>query len=190
MPERTGSRSGAVAPRNVYNSKDKRYVAVSASTQSMAERLFAVLGQPELIHDVRFRTNSDRLRNVDQLDEIIQSWIAERSQDECLDIFTKAEVTAGQVCDVRELIEDQHVRSREALIEFPDEDAGTILMHNIVPRLSQTPGAVRRAAPDLGADTLAVLSEVGYTAEQIAELAHRGVVGIERKKQKDKRPPA
>jgi crotonobetainyl-CoA:carnitine CoA-transferase CaiB-like acyl-CoA transferase len=190
MPERTGSRSGAVAPRNVYNSKDKRYVAVSASTQSMAERLFAVLGQPELIHDVRFRTNSDRLRNVDQLDEFIQSWIAERSQDECLDIFTKAEVTAGQVCDVRELIEDQHVRSREALIEFPDEDAGTILMHNIVPRLSQTPGAVRRAAPDLGADTLAVLSEVGYTAEQIAELARRGVVGIERKKQKDKRPPA
>jgi crotonobetainyl-CoA:carnitine CoA-transferase CaiB-like acyl-CoA transferase len=187
IPERTGSRSGAVAPRNVYYSKDERYVAVSASTQSMTERLFAVIGQPELTFDVRFRTNSDRLRNVDQLDKIIQAWIAERSRDECLDILTKAEVTAGQVYDVRELIDDQHVKSRGALIEIPDEDAGTILMHNIVPRLSHTPGAIRRRAPDLGSDTEAVLSEIGYSPEQTAELANRGVVGIKKKESQRQR---
>jgi crotonobetainyl-CoA:carnitine CoA-transferase CaiB-like acyl-CoA transferase len=177
IPERTGSRSGAVAPRNVYCSKDERYVAVSASTQSMAERLFVAIGQPELIHDARFRSNSDRLKNVDQLDKIIQTWIGGRNRDECLNIFRTAEVTAGQVYDVRQLIEDQHVKTREALIEFPDEHAGTILMHNIVPRLSSTPGALRRAAPELGCDTEAVLAEIGYSVERIAELANRGVIG-------------
>jgi crotonobetainyl-CoA:carnitine CoA-transferase CaiB-like acyl-CoA transferase len=178
IPERTGSRSGAVAPRNVYYSKDERCLVVSASTQSMAERLFAAIGRPELIYDPRFRTNSDRLRNVDQLDNIIQTWIVERSRDECLNILGMAEVTAGQVYNVRELIEDEHVRTREALIEFPDEHAGAILMHNIVPRLSDTPGAIRRPAPELGSDSEAVLSQIGYSAEQIAKLVNCGVVGI------------
>ena len=186
IPERTGSRSGAVAPRNVYYSKDERCLAVSASTQSMAERLFAAIGRPELIYDPRFRTNSDRLRNVDQLDNIIQAWIVERSRDECLNILWMAEVTAGQVYNVRELIEDEHVRTREALIEFPDEHAGAILMHNIVPRLSDTPGAIRRPAPELGSDLEAVLSQIGYSAEQITKLVNCGVVGIpERYPQKE-----
>jgi formyl-CoA transferase len=180
IPERTGSRSGAVAPRNVYCSEDGRYVAVSGSTQSMVERLFTAIGQPELIDDVRFRTNSDRLRNVDQLDNIIATWVAARSRDECLEILGMADVTVGQVYDVRELIEDLHVRTREALIEVPDEQAGTILMHNIVPRLSDTPGAIRRPAPQLGCDSEAVLREIGYSPEQTAELVNRGIVGLMR----------
>ena len=90
-------------------------------------------------------------------------------------------MAAGRAGDavgpMRQLIEDQHVKTREALIEFPDEHAGTILMHNIVPRLSSTPGALRRAAPELGCDTEAVLAEIGYSVEKIAELANRGVIG-------------
>jgi crotonobetainyl-CoA:carnitine CoA-transferase CaiB-like acyl-CoA transferase len=178
VPLRTGSRSAVVAPRNIYRSKEGLYVAVSASTQSMAERLFAAIGQRGLIHDPRFRTNSDRLRHVGQLDDIIQSWMAERSRDEVLKVLHAASVTVGQVYDVSQLVDDEHVRTREALIEVPDEEAGTILMHNIIPRLSGTPGALQRPAPELGRDTEAVLREIGYTPGDIAKLVAAGIVTL------------
>jgi crotonobetainyl-CoA:carnitine CoA-transferase CaiB-like acyl-CoA transferase len=175
-PARTGSRSLTTAPRNVYATKDGRYVAISASMQSMAERVFAAIGRPELIEDPRFRTNTDRVANIDAVDGIVQDWIAARTQKEVLALFEAADVTAGPVYDMGQLVEDEHVRAREIIVEMPDAEAGKILMHNIIPRLSATPGALRRPAPALGADTEAVLAEAGYNASRIAALAAKGVI--------------
>jgi crotonobetainyl-CoA:carnitine CoA-transferase CaiB-like acyl-CoA transferase len=132
-------------------------VALSASTQGMAERLFRAIGRPDMIDDPRFRTNSDRLDNAAALDAAIQAFVGARTLAENLAFFEKAEVTVGPVYDAARFADDPHVRARGILVEVPDRERGTLPMHDVVPRLSRTPGAIRKAAPDLGADEAEIL---------------------------------
>jgi crotonobetainyl-CoA:carnitine CoA-transferase CaiB-like acyl-CoA transferase len=147
---RTGSRSTTSAPRNVYRSKDGRYVALSASTQKMAERTFRAIGRPDLVDDARYRTNADRVKNAAELDAIIGAFVAERTQQENVAFFEKAEVTIGPIYDSAQILEDPHFIEREILADYPDGDMGLFPMHHVVPRLLGTPGAIRSPAPKLG----------------------------------------
>jgi crotonobetainyl-CoA:carnitine CoA-transferase CaiB-like acyl-CoA transferase len=176
LPLRTGNRSETSAPRNVYTTADGGYVAISASIQSMAERLFGTIGRPELADDPRFRTNADRLRHNEELDLIIQAWIGGHDQAECLRVLAAEGVTAGPVYDAAGLAADPHVLAREVLVDLPDAETGSILAHNITPRLDTTPGRLRRPAPAIGADSRAVLRESGMTDAEIDALIHQGVV--------------
>ncbi len=160
---RNGNQSTHAAPRNIYACADGHYVAMSGSMQTMAERIFHTIGRPDLIDDPRFRTNDDRLANRDALDAIIGAFIAKRSRDENLALFDGAGVTVGPVCSVAELIDHPYVVGREIMLEPPDPD-GSLPMHNVVTRLSATPGSIRRAAPALGEDTEAVLAELDAMA--------------------------
>ena len=150
VPPRSGNRASITAPRNIYATADKGWVALSASTQGLAERLFRSIGRDDMIEDLRFRTNSARLDNVDAVDEAIQDFIGRRTLAENLAFFEKAEVTVGPVYDPPGFEADPHVKARGVLVEVPDKDMGTVPMHDVVPRLSRTPGAIRIGAPDLG----------------------------------------
>lgn len=176
VPPRLGSRSSTTAPRNIYPCRDGKFVALSASMQSMAERLFETIGRADLTTDPRFATNSARVANNDQLDPIVAEFMARHSQAENLEIFERAGVTVGPVSDPADLSTDPFVREREALITVPDDEMGALPMHNIVARLSGTPGGFRSPAPDLGAHTHAVLESIGLNAEQISALKNQGVV--------------
>src|ERR1700729_1302087 len=167
-PQRTGSRSLTTSPRNVYATKDGRYIAISASIQAMAERVFRAIGKPEMIDDPRFRTNTDRVRNIDECDGAVAAFIAARTLDENMAIFQAAEVTASPVYEIDQLIADEHIQARGVLVEAPDDEMGSVLMHNVIPRLSATPGRIRRPAPTLGQHTREMLVAIGYSAEQIA----------------------
>jgi crotonobetainyl-CoA:carnitine CoA-transferase CaiB-like acyl-CoA transferase len=160
VPPRSGNRASITAPRNIYRTKDDGWVALSASTQDMAERLFRAIGRADMIDDPRFRTNSDRLDHVDEVDAVIQDFIGQRTLAENLDFFEKAEVTVGPVYDPPGFMADPHVVGRGVLVEMPDADMGSVPMHNVVPRLSRTPGAIRRAAPGLGADENEVFGSI------------------------------
>ena len=175
-PQRTGSRSLTTSPRNVYATKDGRYIAISASIQAMAERVFRAIGKPEMIDDPRFRTNTDRVRNIDECDGAVAAFIAERTLDDAMAVFQAAEVTANPVYEIDQLIADEHIEARGVIVEAPDDEAGSVLMHNVIPRLSDTPGKLRRPAPTLGQHTGEVLDAIGYSAERIAGLAADGVV--------------
>jgi formyl-CoA transferase len=173
---RNGSRSPSAAPRNVYRTADGEWVALSATTQGMTERLFHAIGRSDMVGDARFRDNQARLLNVDALDEAIQQFVGARTRDEVLRHFGAAEVTMGPLMDARQLLDDTFVRERQALVAVDDPDAGTLPMHNVVPRFSRTPGAVRQAAPALGADTADLLLELGVPADEAAVLRRDGVV--------------
>jgi crotonobetainyl-CoA:carnitine CoA-transferase CaiB-like acyl-CoA transferase len=175
-PPRTGSRSLTTSPRNVYATKDGRYIAISASIQAMAERVFRAIGKPEMIDDPRFRTNTDRVRHIDECDGAVADFIAQRTLDEAMAVFRAAEVTANPVYEIDQLVGDEHIQERGVIVEAPDDEAGSVLMHNVIPRLSATPGKLRHPAPALGQHTREVLGEIGYTAERIAALAADGVV--------------
>jgi formyl-CoA transferase len=175
-PQRTGSRSLTTSPRNVYATKDGRYIAISASIQVMAERLFRAIGRADMIDDPRFRTNTDRVRNIEVCDGTVAAFIAQRTLDENMSIFRNAEVTASPVYEIDQLIADEHVQARGVIVEAPDDEMGTVLMHNIIPRLSGTPGRLRHPAPRLGQHTREVLREIGYSEPRIAALAADDVI--------------
>jgi formyl-CoA transferase len=175
---RTGSRSTNTAPRNAYQTKDGGWVCLSASTQGMTEKLLNSIGRPELIDDPRFRTNADRLANIDAIDGIVAAFIGERTTAENLAHFDKAGVTIGPIMDAADLSEDGYVAAREAMVEVPDEDIGWLPMHGDVPRMSGTPGILARPAPKLGehnAEILAsVLSEDERRALEASGVIHAG----------------
>jgi len=147
---RVGSRSTNSAPRNVYKCKDGKYVALSASTEKMAQRLFAAIGHPDLLKNALFRTNADRVAHAEQLDLIVGAFIARRDQAENVLFFEQAEVTIGPVYDIAQIVEDPHVVEREILTDYPDADMGDLPMHHPVPRFLQTPASIRMPAPHLG----------------------------------------
>jgi formyl-CoA transferase len=173
---RTGSRSTNTAPRNAYRCKDGLYVALSASTQKMAERTLRAVGRPELIDDPRYRTNAERVKNAADLDAIIGAFVAQRSQPDNVAFFEKAEVTIGPIYDVSQIVEDPHFVEREILADYPDEDMGAFPMHHVVPRLGGTPGAIRSPAPKLGQHNRELLFELGFDEKKCNELVNRGVV--------------
>src|SRR5262249_7028305 len=105
---RVGSGSNTTAPRNVYRCSDGKYVAMSASMQNMAKRVFAVIGRPEMIEDERFKTNTARVRHRPLLDEIVGAWFAGRTRDEALAIMRDNEVTVGPVYNIDDAVEDAH----------------------------------------------------------------------------------
>lgn len=157
----TGSRSSNSAPRNAYRCRDGKFVSLSGSTQSMAERIFNAIGRPDLILDPRFRTNADRLNNVAALDEVIGAFIAGFDQTDLVALMEKAEVTVGPIYDIGQIMVDPHVVEREILADYPDAEIGSLPMHHVVPRMSETPGSIRYPAPRLGEHNRALLGELG-----------------------------
>jgi crotonobetainyl-CoA:carnitine CoA-transferase CaiB-like acyl-CoA transferase len=174
---RMGSRCTIQAPRDVYRTRDGKWVALSTGTQGMAERLFRAIGRPELNQDPRFATGAARLENREAVEAIVAAFIAERTLAEALAFFEAAEVTVGQVCDEADLAGHPFVAEREVLIEVEDPRAGAIPMHNIVPRLEATPGALRSPAPALGEHNRAILEGLGYGRDEIERLTEQGVLG-------------
>jgi crotonobetainyl-CoA:carnitine CoA-transferase CaiB-like acyl-CoA transferase len=176
VKQRMGSSSNTSSPRNAYPTRDGKWIALSASIQSMAERVFRVIGREDMIDDPRFRTNPDRVKHREQVDEILGGWIKARDQAEVLEIFGREEVTASGIYDIRDIITNEHFRDREVLVDLPDKDLGNAPMHNIIPRLSATPGTFRLPAPELGEHNAALLGELGIDGGGLAELKDRDVI--------------
>ena len=151
-------------------------MCLSASVQSVAERLFHAIGRPELIDDPRFATNEARVRHDDVLDPIVADYIAALTQEEALAHFSAADVTVGPICDIADLMEHPYVVERGVLTSFPDGEIGSMPMHHVSPRLEGTPGAIHSPAPGLGEHTDAVLAGLGLDPEAVAALRGRGVV--------------
>lgn len=175
---RTGSRSETTSPRNVFRTKDGRYIGISASIQAMAERLLRAIGCEEMISDPRFRTNTDRVRYAAECEAPIAEFIAARTLDENMAAFAAAEVTAAPVYDIDQFLADPHVIEREVVVDVPDEQTGSLIMHNIIPRLSDTPGRIRHRAPKLGEHTAEILGQFGIDRTTLETLARDGVIGL------------
>jgi crotonobetainyl-CoA:carnitine CoA-transferase CaiB-like acyl-CoA transferase len=184
MRSRTGSRSTTAAPRNAYRTGDGRWVCLSASTQAMTERLFRAIGRPELVEEPRYRTNAERVKNAAELDAIIGAFIGRMTLAENLEFFDRHEVTVGPIYDISQIMEDPHVLAREMVVDLPDDEMGAIPMHCVVPRLSATPGAIRRPAPGLGEHNAEVLGALGMSREDLMRLERADVIyqGRQRKR--------
>jgi crotonobetainyl-CoA:carnitine CoA-transferase CaiB-like acyl-CoA transferase len=131
-----------------------------------------------MITDPRFRTNSDRVRNAEACEAPIVAFIAARSLGENMEVFERAEVTAAPVYDIDQFIADPQVTAREILVDVPDPEMGRLPMHNVPPRLSHTPGRLRRPAPALGEHTAEILGTLGLGRDEIQGLAREGIIRL------------
>ena len=176
IPPRMGNRSNVAAPRGIYKTKDNKFVSLSASMQSMWEKLAITIGAEELIKDPRFITNSDRLSSQDDLDDVISNFIKKFDRDPLLKVFSKEGITVGPVVDISEIIAHPYILDRNILIEHYNNEYGNILMHQAFPRLSKTPGKVKSSAPSIGENTNNILKEIGLTKSQIDKLRDNKII--------------
>jgi len=174
VKERSGSASNTVSPRNVYECRDGKFVALSGSTQTVAMRIFDIIGRPDMKTDPRFSTNVERVRHRALVDAAVASWFTERDRAEALATMRAAGATVGPVYDIADIAEDAHFAERRIIVDVEDQDNGSLPMHNILPRLSATPGVWRRPAPALGEHTGDILKEAGVAESDIASILANG----------------
>jgi crotonobetainyl-CoA:carnitine CoA-transferase CaiB-like acyl-CoA transferase len=173
---RTGSSAPFTSPRNTYKSKDGRWLGMSASAQSIAERVMRIIGRPELVDEPWFADHTGRLEHDDELNELIGAWMAQHTTEEIVAAFEAAEGAIAPVMSIADIFEDPHYLARETVTTVEHPKLGPLKMQNTIPRFERTPGKIRTAGPELGADTASVLAELGYEAEDIDSLVAAGII--------------
>jgi crotonobetainyl-CoA:carnitine CoA-transferase CaiB-like acyl-CoA transferase len=176
LRERNGSRSKNSGPRGCYRTKEGRWIAVSGSTPKMAERFLQSYGLGDLLEDPRFANNEARVENSDALDAQVANAIAARTLDENLDIINRNALTAVAEQTVADIEADPHWRARQLLVDVQN-GAGTVRMHNVVPRFDGTPGDIRWPGGALGEHNRDIyIDELGLNCEDLRRLEGSGVI--------------
>jgi len=165
IKQRVGSASNTASPRNVYRCADGSYVALSGSTQSVARRIFEIIGRPEMNADPRFASNSERVKHRELVDAAIGAWFATRERDAALAEMRAAGATVGPVYTIADALDDPHFQEREIVVALDDAEFGDMPVHNVTPRLSETPGGFRRPAPALDENGPELLAELGFDSQ-------------------------
>jgi len=176
-PQRTGNHFPDAAPRNLYRAADGTWIAVSATSQRVFERLAMAIGRPDLMEDARFRDNAARVEHREELDAIISGWIAARSPEEILTRLDQSGAVAGPVYDVARILGDPQYAARENVITMRDPDLGVIRMVGVVPKFSRTPGEVTHSGPRLGEHNREIYGDwLGLDDDAMSRLAEEGVL--------------
>ena len=170
-----GSALPGIAPSNAYPCQDG-WVLVAGNGDSIFKRLMLAIGRADLAAAPDLADNAGRVARVDEIDAAIGAWTEPRTVQAVLDALAAARVPAGKVYTARDIAEDPHYRAREMIVAQRTRDGDVVEVPGVVPKLSVTPGTLRRSAPYLGDDTDAVLRELGLDAAQIAALRQRGIV--------------
>ena len=173
---RTGNRSGNNAPRNTYRTADGHWVAVSTSSQSIAERVVALVGRPELVDEAWFSTGRSRAEHADELDDAVGSWIAARTRTEVVEAFEQAQAAVAPVYTAADIVEDPQLNALGTIHRLDDADLGPMAMQGPLFRLSDTPPQIRHTGRAPGADTDSALALLGLDVDEIAALRTAGVI--------------
>jgi crotonobetainyl-CoA:carnitine CoA-transferase CaiB-like acyl-CoA transferase len=176
IQERTGNRSNNNAPRNTYQTKDGKWVAISTSAQNIAERVMRLVGRPEFIEEPWFQKGSERAKHADELDEAVGDWISERTTDEVVKAFEEANAAITPIYNIEDIMQDPQYQALASIITVEDPELGPIKMQNVLFRLSETPGEVKWSGPQLGEHNEEVYGELGIDEERLEELKAEGVV--------------
>lgn len=164
------------APRNLYQTKDGKWVAVSAGS-GIHKRVFLAIGREDLANDPGLDTPEGRLDRIDEIDLEIESWIRERTAEAVLAAFDKYDAPAGPVYTIDEIFSDPHYQARGAIVSLPDPDLGRVRFQNVVPKLSRTPGAIAWPGRLPGDDNTWFFHErLGLAKDEIERLERSGAI--------------
>jgi crotonobetainyl-CoA:carnitine CoA-transferase CaiB-like acyl-CoA transferase len=174
---RTGSRFDASAPRNCYRTRDGQWLAMSSASPRMAQRVFAVVGRPDLAADPVYYSPASRAAHGDAIDKVVSDWVAQRTLAEALQIFEANECAVAPVYDAGALMADRHLIARGTFPVTTDPDLGSVRVQAPTARLSATPGRIDYLGPALGAHNEAVYRGLlGLGETELSELHAHGTI--------------
>lgn len=175
--ERTGAILPNIAPSNVYPTKDGLMLVIGANQDGVFKRLAEAMGQPELAQDTRYKTHTARGQNQQELDDRIAAWTRTVDADTLEQLMEKHAIPAGRIYRAPEMLSDPHFKARQSIVTVMHKTFGELAMQNVAPRLSDTPGRVRHAGPDLGEHNGEILGGVlGIKPVDLERLTTAGVV--------------
>ena len=174
-PAPTGNDHPVSSPYGLFHAADGD-VAVAPSTTPILRRFLGTLGLAQVLDDPRFDTNDKRIANRATLNAMVDEVMQGDTQESWIARLNAAGVPCGRVQSLAEVVEDPQVAAQEMVLDVPHPGHGTVRMTGFPVKFSDTPCQVRHPAPDLGADTDAVLAEAGYSAAEIAALREGGVI--------------
>ena len=181
VANRSGSAFPGSAPNNLYPTGDQGFIHITGFHDAVFKRLVTVMERPELLVDPRFATAVDRAKNHTAIDEIVAQWTTQHTAAQLEELLLAAEVPVGKIYSVADIFNDAHFRAREMLVDAPDDDLGTIKLVAPVPKLSRTPGHIRKSGGRVGQDTSRVLTDVlGFSNEEIRSLERERVIFCDR----------
>ena len=181
IANRTGSRLAESTPNNLYPTGDGDFIHITAMANSLFRRLVEAMGRPDLAEDPRFAKALQRNSNAEALDRIISDWTRAHGREDIERRLEAAGVPATRIFTIADIFKDPHYAARRSLVSAADGQLGTVAMAGVVPRLSETPGAVQHAGRAIGEDTHTVLAEVlGYDNDKVARLQRSGVIACAR----------
>jgi len=171
-----GSALPGIAPSNAYLCKDGAYVLIAGNGDSIFKRLMTAIGYPAMANNPEFSDNTGRVKHIVQIDDAIGAWALLHNVDEVLQVLEQAKVPAGKIYTAADIAQDPHFRARDMLLSQIDAHGDELLVPGIVPKLSRTPGELKRVAPEIGQDNEVVLRGIGLSQEQINQLYQLGIV--------------
>lgn len=174
--ERSGASLPGIAPSNTYTTRDGGYVVIGANGDSIFKRMMIAIGREDLANDPDLAQNDGRALRSDELDDVISAWCGNRDLDDVMTVLDLAEVPAGKIYDIADIVKDVHFRARGMIEEARLDDGRALKIPGIVPKLSDTPGITRWLGPELGEHNQSVLGSLGYDEERISDLRRRGIV--------------
>lgn len=176
IPIRQGNQVPHTVPRNVYQTSDGHWVALSASTPNVSNRVAKIIGRPDLLEQPWYGTHSGRVEHRDEVDTLVSDWIGARTRDEVLSKFDEGNGAIAAVYSVADIAKDPHYQYRESFTTVMHEEHGPITMQNLIARLESSPGEVRFPGAALGQHNNEVYSALGISPERIAALAKAEVI--------------
>lgn len=175
--ERTGAILPNVSPSNVFDTADDKLLLIAANQDTVFKRLAAVMGRPELAADERYATHAARGANMIELDSMINDWTRTVPLKELEQLLNDNGVPCGLIYKAADMLEDEHFKAREAIVDVAHPEFGTMKMQNVAPKLSETPGSIRHAGPELGEHNSYVFDELlNLSAETKKDYRERGIL--------------
>jgi formyl-CoA transferase len=151
------------APNSVYPTRDGEWLAIGGNSQSIFRRLVTLMGKPELADDPRFVTNQTRAANAKELDALIEAWTRTQDLQAVNAALAEAGVPAGPVMSIEAIAADPQFQARGALASVPDDDGTPVATYGTIPRFTEHPLRLERAAGRIGRDQESVLRELGLS---------------------------
>ncbi|MBC3963812.1 CaiB/BaiF CoA transferase family protein [Pseudomonas simiae] len=174
--ERSGGALPGIAPSNTYLTADGAYVVIAGNSDPIYKRLMTTIGRADLAEAPEFAHNDGRAAKSGLLDAAITHWTSSLPIEQVLSALEAAEVPAGRIYSVADIVGDPHYQARDMLLNAELPGGVSVKMPGIVPKLSETPGGVNWQGPTLGQHTDDILGSLGLTGADIQRLKTAGVV--------------
>ena len=175
--ERMGADTVNVVPHSHYRTRDDKWIALACTNDRMWQRLCKAMDRLDLLDADKYATMGQRLAERDRVNRIVADYVGSLDRDALLAHCLRHEVPAGPINDIADIFEDPQFAARQNLVEVFDPREGRVVVPNVLPKLSETPGELKWLGPDIGQHNDEIYrGRLGLSEEELARLKQEGIV--------------